>query len=327
MSHPLLGVAMSESAQQWVGIDVSKATLDVYIHPQAQQWHTSNDKSGLDEIIQALSAVNVALVVLEATGGMEQALAQALNQAGVAVVVTNPRPVRDFAKAIGKLAKTDRIDAQVLARFAQAVQPEVRPLACEAAQELQALVTRRQQLVEMLSAERNRQSLARPGRSQEHLKRHIEWLHKEIKALDQEIQAQLNQSQQWQEQQAILESVPGVGVVTASTLIALLPELGQLNRQQIAALVGVAPINCDSGQMRGKRFVMGGRSAVRSVLFMAALVAVRFNPVIRVFYQRLLQQGKVKKVALVTCMRKLLVILNAMLKQQQLWQPQLAPTT
>jgi transposase len=312
---------MNPQVEQWVGIDVSKAHLDVFVHPQGQEWRSDNSESGIAEIVQTLAAVEVALVVLEATGGLEQAVTAALNQAGIAVVVSNPRRVRDFAKALGKLAKTDRIDAQVLARYGEAVRPEVRALASDTAQELQALVLRRQQLVEMVSAERNRKSSARSGRSKVQIDRHIEWLQEEVKALDEQIQAQVNQSQQWQQQQAILQSVPGVGVVTASTLIALLPELGKLTRQQIAALVGVAPFNCDSGKSRGKRFVMGGRSSVRSVLYMAALVATRFNPVIRTFYQHLLAQGKVKKLALVACMRKLLVILNAMLKQNQLWQP------
>lgn len=308
--------------EQWVGIDVSKAHLDVYVHPQGKQWRSPNSEVGISEIVKTLAAVEVALVVLEATGGMEQAVTTALSQAGVAVVVSNPRRVRDFAKALGKLAKTDQIDAQVLARYGEAVRPEVRALASEVAKELQDLVVRRQQLVEMVSAERNRKSSARSERSKAQIERHIEWLKEEVKALDEQIQAQVNQSQQWQQQQAILQSVPGVGVVTASTLIALLPELGRLTRQKIAALVGVAPLNCDSGQMRGKRFVMGGRSAVRSVLYMAALVATRFNPVIRAFYQRLLAQGKVKKLALVACMRKLLVMLNAMLKHHQPWHPQ-----
>lgn len=313
---------MHEQREQWVGIDVSKAHLDVFVHPQGQHWRTANSESGITQTMQALSTLKVALVVLEATGGLEQAITTALSQAGIAVVLSNPRRVRDFAKAIGKLAKTDRIDAQVLARYGEAVRPEVRALASAAAQELQALVLRRQQLVEMVSAERNRRSSARSERAQAQIDRHLEWLHEEIKNLDEPIQAQLNQSQQWQQQQGILQSVPGVGVVTASTLVALLPELGQLSRQQIAALVGVAPINCDSGKRRGKRFVMGGRSAVRGVLYMAALVATRFNPVIQAFYQRLLTRGKPKKLALVACMRKLLVILNAMLKHKQSWQPQ-----
>lgn len=312
---------MNQSSEQWVGIDVSKATLDVHLEPSGKQWSSANQETGIAELIDKLRQETIALVVLEATGGMEQAVTQALSQAGIAVVVTNPRRVRDFAKAIGKLAKTDRIDAQVLARYGQAVRPEVRALATEAAQELQALVTRRQQLVEMISAERNRKSAARTPRAKAQIDRHIEWLSEEVKSLDEQIQAQLNQSQQWQNQQQILQSVPGVGKVTASTLIALLPELGQLSRQQIAALVGVAPINCDSGKMRGKRFVMGGRAAVRSVLFMAALVATVHNPVISAFYQRLLAQGKAKKVALVACMRKLLVLLNAMLKHNRPWTP------
>lgn len=315
---------MNQQMEQWVGIDVSKAHLDVYVHPQGKQWRNPNTESGIGELVETLASVEVALVVLEATGGMEQAVTAALSQVGVAVVVSNPRRVRDFAKAIGKLAKTDRIDAQVLARYGEAVRPEVRALASEAAKELQDLVMRRQQLVEMVSAERNRRSSARSERAKGQIDRHLEWLKEEVKSLDEQIQTQLKQSQQWQQQQVVLQSVPGVGVVTASTLIALLPELGRLTRQQIAALVGVAPMNCDSGKMRGKRFVIGGRSAVRSVLYMAALVATQFNPVIQAFYQRLLAQGKPKKVALVACMRKLLVMLNAMLKHNQSWQPPLA---
>jgi transposase len=312
---------MNPPVEQWVGIDVSKAHLDVFIYPQGQEWRSDNSESGIAEIVQTLAAVAVALVVVEATGGLEQAVTTALSQAGVAVVVSNPRRVRAFAKALGKLAKTDRIDAQVLARYGEAVRPEVRALATEAAQELQALVLRRQQLVEIVSAERNRKSSVRSERAKAQVDRHIEWLQEEVKALDEQIQAQVNHSQQWQQQQALLQSVPGVGGVTASTLIALLPELGRLTRQQIAALVGVAPFNCDSGKSRGKRFVMGGRSSVRSVLYMAALVGTRCNPVIRDFYQHLLAQGKAKKLALVACMRKLLVILNALLKHNQPWLP------
>lgn len=248
---------MNQHTEQWVGIDVSKASLDVYIHPQGQQWRSGNNELGITEIVQTIASKPVALVVLEATGGLEHAVTTALNQAGVAVVVSNPRRVRDFAKALGKLAKTDQIDAQVLARYGEAVRPEVRAFATEIAQALQELVTRRQQLVEMVSAERNRKSAARTERAKAQIERHIEWLNQEVNALDEQIQAQMNQSQQWQVQQAILRSVPGVGVVTASTLIALLPELGHLNRQQIAALVGVAPMNCDSGKMRGQRFVVG----------------------------------------------------------------------
>lgn len=316
---------MNQPTEQWVGIDVSKATLDVYLEPSGKQWRSANNSTGIAQLLTQLSAFEIALVVLEATGGMEQTVTQVLSQAGIAVVVTNPRQIRDFAKAIGKLAKTDGIDAKVLARYGQAVRPQVRALASQAARELQELVMRRQQLVEMLSAERNRKSSAKSSSAKAQIDRHIEWLNEEVKSLDEQIQAQLNQSQQWLQQQTLLQSVPGVGTVTASTLIALLPELGQLSRRQIAALVGVAPINCDSGKMRGKRFVMGGRAAVRSVLFMAALVATRFNPTIGAVYQRLLGQGKAKKVALVACMRKLLVMLNAMLKHKQVWNPSQQP--
>lgn len=310
---------MNQPAEQWVGIDVSKATLDVYLEPSGQRWSSANHQSGIAQLVDKLKVFEIALVVLEATGGLEQAVAQALFQAGIGVVVTNPRQIRDFARAIGKLAKTDRIDAQVLARYGQAVRPQVRALASQAARDLQQSVLRRQQLVEMISAERNRSSIAKSPSAKIQIDRHIEWLNEEVKQLDEQIQAQLDQSQQWQQQQQILQSVPGVGRVTARTLIALLPELGQLSRQQIAALVGVAPMNCDSGTMRGKRFVMGGRATVRAVLFMAALVATRWNSTIAEFYDRLLAQGKAKKVALVACMRKLLVMLNAMLKHNQPW--------
>ena len=312
---------MNQTVEQWVGIDVSKATLDVHLEPSGRHWSSVNTGAGIAELLDQLRTLDISLVVLEATGGMERAVTQALAQTGIAVVVVNPRQVRDFAKAIGKLAKTDRIDAKVLARYGQAVRPPVRSLASQAARELQELVTRRQQLVEMISAERNRRGSCHSSSARAQIDRHIEWLNEEVKQLDEQIQAQLNQSQQWQQQQQILQSVPGVGKVTASTLIALLPELGQLSRQQIAALVGVAPINCDSGKMRGKRFVMGGRAAVRSALFMAALVATRFNPVIAAFYHRLLERGKARKVALVACMRKLLVMLNSMLKHNLFWNP------
>lgn len=318
---------MNQPIEQWVGIDVSKAKLDVYLEPSGEHWSTTNNPAGIDQLLEQLRAFAIALVVVEATGGMEQAVSQALSAAEIAVAVVNPRQSRDFAKAVGRLAKTDSIDAQVLARYGQAVRPPVRALASEATKELQELVLRRRQLVEMVSAERNRQSAARSERAKADIERHIEWLHGEVKHLDEQIQQQLDQSQQWQQQQQLLQSVPGVAAVTASTLIALLPELGQLNRQQIAALAGVAPINCDSGQWRGKRFVMGGRAAVRWVLFMAALVATRFNPQIKAFYHRLLAQGKAKKVALVACMRKLLVILNAMLKHNQPWTPLIDPST
>jgi transposase len=309
---------MSEPGQ-WVGIDVSKRYLDIYLRPLQEIWREPNTAFGIANLLKRLTQYPIELIVLESTGGMERDTLYALSEAGFAVVMVNPKRVRDFAKATGKLAKTDKLDAAVLAHFAEAVQPEVRELATQAAQLLQELITRRQQLVEILSAEPNRLSGARTTPARANLETHIDWLSDRIKELDQQIHAHLHESAQWQRQIQLLQSVPGVGKVTASTLVAMLPELGQATRQEIAALVGVAPMNCDSGQMRGKRLITGGRSAVRRVLYMATLVATRHNRVIQSYYQQLLGRGKPKLVALVACMRKLLIILNAILKQQQPW--------
>jgi transposase len=308
-------------AGQWVGIDVSKKKLDVCVRPTQALWQFKNESREIAQLIEKLKAYEIALVVLEATGGMERAVETQLAQAGYPVVVVNPKRVRDFAKATGQLAKTDRLDAKVLAHFAAAVRPEVRARASESAEELLELVTRREQLVEMLTAEKTRCQNARTRKSQAHVEKHIDWLKEQIHELDQEIQQQVAQSHQWQESVKLLTSVPGVGVVTAHKLVAMLPELGQLNRRQIAALVGVAPMNCDSGQMRGVRRITGGRAAVRSALYIATLVATRHNVVIKQFYEHLQAHGKSKKVALIACVRKLLVILNAILKQQQPWRP------
>jgi transposase len=309
---------------QWIGIDVCKRRLDVHLRPQTIEIGFNNDSSGIEALIQKLQPYEVGLIVLESTGGLERNAVAELRQAGFAVVVVNPKRVRDFAKATGRPAKTDRIDAQILAHFADAIRPHVREMASEEAQVLQDLVSRRQQLVEMLSSERNRLGSVRRPKGREDIEAHIEWLKARIKGLEQEIQAHLNASEQWQAQVELIQSVPGVGQVTASTLLALLPELGKLTRQEIASLVGVAPMNFDSGQMKGKRRITGGRAAVRAALYMATLVATRHNLTIRVFYDRLVKAGKSKKVALVACMRKLLVILNAMLKSQQPWQSSLS---
>jgi transposase len=309
--------------KQWVGIDVCKRRLDVNLRPQAIDIGFTNDASGIESLIQKLQLYDIGLIVLESTGGLERNAVAELRRAGFAVVVVNPKRVRDFAKATGRLAKTDRIDAQVLAHFADAIRPQVREMASEDAQVLQDLVSRRQQLVEMLSSERNRLSSVRRPKGREDIEAHIEWLKERIKGLDEQIRTQLNASEQWQAQVELIQTVPGVGKVTSSTLIALLPELGKLTRQEIASLVGVAPINFDSGQTKGKRRIAGGRASVRAALYMATLVATRHNPLIRVFYDRLVQAGKCKKVALVACMRKLLVILNAMLKSLKPWQPSL----
>jgi len=304
----------------FVGIDVSKAQLDVAARPEGQAWAASNDEPGIKDLVRRLQDLQPALVVLEATGGWELAVTGALAAAGLPVVVVNPRQVRDLAKAMGKLAKTDRIDAQILALFAERVRPAPRPLPDAQARELEGLLTRRRQVVEMLTAEKNRLGRSLP-RVRVGVEAHITWLERELKELDEELGQTLRESPLWREQENLLRSVPGVGPVLTLTLLADLPELGRLNRKQIAALVGVAPFNRDSGILRGKRTVWGGRAGVRTALYMATLVATRFNPVIRIFYQRLCAAGKAKKVALTACMRKLLTILNAMLKHRSPWQP------
>ncbi|MGH8277569.1 MAG: IS110 family transposase [Steroidobacteraceae bacterium] len=298
-------------------MDVSKAQCDVAVRPEGR-FAAPNDEAGFAQVIERLRAVPPALVVLEATGGLEIPLTGALAAAGVPVVVVNPRHVRDFAKAAGKLAKTDALDAQTLAHFAEVMRPEPRPLPDEQTQRLAAILTRRRQLVEMLTAEKNRLASARkPVRKS--LRAHITWLERELAHTDRDLARAIRESPVWREKEALLRSTPGVGPVVTTTLLANLPELGTLTGKQIAALVGVAPLNRDSGTLRGRRTVWGGRAQVRAVLYMGALVAARFNPVIRAFYQRLCAAGKAKKVALTACMRKLLLILNAMLKHRTPW--------
>lgn len=304
----------------WVGIDVAKAQLDIAVRPSGQGWRAGNEEEGIGQLVARLQALSPALVVLEATGGWEHAVAGALAAAGLPVVVVNPRQVRDFAKATGKLAKTDRIDAQLLALFAERVRPDPRPLPDPQARALEALLTRRRQVVEMLTAEKNRLHRVlpkvRPG-----LEAHITWLERQVEELDDDLGRTLRESPLWREKEDLLRGVPGVGPVLTLTLLAELPELGTLDRREVAALVGVAPLNRDSGTLRGKRTVWGGRAPVRAALYMATLVATRFNPVIQAFYQRLCAAGKAKKVALTACMRKLLTILNAILKHRIPWQP------
>jgi transposase len=265
------------------------------------------------------------LIVLEASGGIERSLVRALVAAGLPVTVANPRQVRDFAKATGKLAKTDVLDAQILARFAEAVRPTLRPLPDETTLELRALVSRRRQITAMLTAEKNRLSRA-PRRVQTHIEAHIHWLQSELERYDEELDQAIRQSPIWREQQDLLKSVPGIGSVISRTLLAELPELGCLNRKQIAALVGVAPLNWDSGLMRGRRIIWGGRADVRTSLYMAAVTASRCNSVIRDFYKRLRASGKPANVALVASIRKLLVILNAIIKNRVPWRPVLTQT-
>jgi transposase len=304
--------------KEFVGIDVSKDTLDVATYSSGQKWHFLNSEVGINQVIQALNGLIPALVVMEATGGYETPVAYALHRAGIPCAIVNPREVRDFAKATKKLAKTDTIDARVLAHFASAIKPEPRPLSDEQTQELEAILTRRRQVIKMVTAERNRLHMARKP-VMEAIKAHIDYLGKELSRIDTDLRGRIEESPVQREKYELLQSAPGVGPNLSATLLIELPELGNLNRRQIAALVGVAPLNHDSGTMRGKRSPWGGRLQVRAVLYMAALVAARFNPVISQFYTRLCAMGKAKKVALVACMRKLLTILNSMLKHHVPW--------
>lgn len=315
-----------ESTLSYVGIDVAKAHLDVAVHPLGEEWRIEQHPEGIAGLTEQLAALAPTLVVLEATGGLELPLVAELLSAQLPVVVVNPRQVRDFAKALGKLAKTDTLDARVLAHFGEATKPQLRPLADAQTQELQALVARRRQLVGMTTAEKNRLRTATP-RVQPQVQEHIRWLEQHLEELDKDLKGMIRSTPAWRIKEKILSSAPGVGPVLTFTLVAQVPELGLLNRRQVSALVGVAPFNRDSGVLRGRRTVWGGRSSVRAALYMATLVATRFNPVIRAFYQRLLEAGKPKKVALTACMRKLLTILNAMLKHNRLWNPDSAQQT
>lgn len=306
----------------FVGIDVAKAELVVSILPSAERFTVDNDERGVRTLVERLRAVRPTLIVLEATGGYELLGVAGLAAAALPVVVVNPRQVRHFAKATGQLAKTDRIDADILARFADVVRPAVRPIADDEAQELEALLTRRRQLLEMLQAERNRTGqVFGTGKRlvKKSLTAHIRYLEREVRITDTDLGTMIKASPVWRERDELLQSVPGVGPVLSRTLLADLPELGQLSRREIAKLVGVAPLSRDSGTMRGRRFVQGGRATVRAVLYMAALVATKRNAVIRTFYLRLLAAGKPKKLALVACMRKLLTILNTMVRTAQRW--------
>jgi transposase len=307
----------------YVGIDVSKATLEVAERPEGTTQQVANEEAEIRTLVGRLGAASPALVVLEATGGYETAVVAALAAAGVPVVVANPRQVRDFGRATGQLAKTDRIDAQLLALFAERVRPTPRPLTDEITQALQALLTRRRQLLEMLMAERNR--LEHASRAvQRSITQHIRWLEKQLARVDNDLDDMIESSPLWRAKDDLLQSVPGVGPRMSRTLLGELPELGTLTRKQIAALVGVAPHARDSGTLRGRRSVWGGRATVRSALYMSALVASRFNPVIRTFYQRLRTAGKPPKVALTACMRKLLIILNAMARTNTRWNDRFA---
>ena len=307
-----------EKQSVFVGIDISKQRLDVALVPGDEYWGVSNDEQGLASLAERLKEKEPELIVLEATGGLEVAVAGELASAGLAVVVVNPRQCRDFARATGMLAKTDKLDARMLARFAEAVRPQIRPIKDEKAQELAALVARRRQLVGMLAMEKNR--LARASRGvRNDIEAHIKWLKNRLEKIEQDLEKAIKGSSIWREKDDLLKSVPGVGPVLSMTLLASLPELGELNRKKIAALVGLAPLNRDSGTFRGHRSVWGGRVHVRNALYMSTVASIRFNPVIRTFYHRLRDAGKPQKVAIVACMRKLLLILNAIVKNQTPW--------
>jgi len=307
-----------ETEKTYVGIDVSKGSLDLAIHARHEIRRFANTATGINEVVRYVSEASPVLVVMEATGGYEISLAAALGEAGIPAAVVNPRQVRDYARSTGKLAKTDAIDARILADFAAAVHPEPRMLADTQALELREILARRGQLNEMITAEKNRLQQAR-GPLRDQIGTHIAWLEKALSDMDSELKRFIEESPMWREKDNLLKTVPGIGPVLSSTLVADLPELGTLNRRQIAALVGVAPFNHDSGRMRGKRSCWGGRASVRAALYMATLVATRHNPVIRSLYQRLCAAGKAKKVAITACMRKLLTIVNAMIKHHTPW--------
>jgi transposase len=307
----------------FVGIDVSKAWLDIAVHELEETFRVNNDETGLASLVKRLKKLKPTLIVLEPTGGFEMLAVAELSHAGLPVVAINAKRVRDFARATGRLAKTDKLDAKVLAHFAAAVRPPVRNLRSEEEEQVTALLTRRRQVLDMLTVEKNRLVTVR-AKMRSDLEAHIHWLSKSLQELDKELAGFVKSTPVWKEKDALLQSVPGVGPVTSATMLGMLPELGQLNRQEIAALVGVAPVNKDSGKKQGKRRVFGGRADVRSVLYMAALSAKKFNPVIQKFYERLIKHGKEKKVALTACMRKLLVILNAMMHTNQPWRTQAA---
>src|SRR5256886_19523 len=314
------GVRMSDMPC-FVGIDVAKAQLDIALRPSGERWAVPNDASGVATLVDRVQTLHPTLIVLEATAGLERMVTSALATAGLPVVVVNPRQVRDFARATGQLAKTEALDARALAHFADVIRPTPRPLPDAQTQELRALLGRRQQLIAMRTAEQNRLAGTR-GRLQTDIAAHITWLNTSLATLDDHLDTALRASPLWRENDDLLQSVPGIGPVYARTFLLELPELGTLNRQQIAALVGVAPLNCDSGTMRGRRTSWGGRAHVRTVLYMGTLVATRHNPRIKAFYARLLAAGKVTKVALTACMRKFLTILNAMLKHRTPWHAQ-----
>ena len=311
----------------FVGIDVSKHRLDVHVRPSGESWSVANDAQGHTELVRKLGSISPTLVVVEATGGYQASVVAELGANAIPVAVVNPRQVRDFAKATGRLAKTDAIDAAVLGHFAESIRPEPRPVPDEITVELQALVTRRRQLIDMRTAEMNRLETCRVQQVRRNIQKVINMLTKQIDKVDDDIDTTIRNSPLWRDREDLLSSAIGVGPTTARTLLTQLPELGKLNRREIAALVGVAPFNNDSGKRTGARSIRGGRADVRAVLYMATVAAVRFNPQLRTVYARLMAAGKAKKVALIACARKLLTILNAMMRTNTPWRLHAAETT
>jgi transposase len=304
----------------YVGVDISKERLDLHVRPNDVSSAFDYTDAGIAQLLAFIQPLHLALVVLEATGGLESRLAASLAAANMPVVIVNPRQVRDFAKATGELAKTDRIDAAILSLFGERIRPEVRPLPDEATRDFEARLARRRQVVEMLAAEKNRLHTARRAVAKE-IKSHIAYLERYLAKLDDDLDRTIADSPVWRVKENILKSAKGVGPILSRTLLAEVPELGHLNRKQIAKLIGVAPLANDSGKRTGKRQIQGGRSQVRSVLYMATLAATRSNPQIKTYYQHLLAKGKPQRVAIVACMRKFLIILNAMIRSEQNWSP------
>jgi transposase len=305
--------------QVFVGLDVSKQHLDVAVRPQNRHFVTPNDDRGTKQLVKRLAALKPQLIVLEASGGYEFLVTAALAEAQLPVALVNPQSVRKFAGATGKLAKTDKIDAQVLAHFAEALRPEPRPLPDQAQQMLKAALQRRLQVVKMIGQEKNRLEKTFIPSVRQDIQAHLTWLSQRLEQLDRDLSDQIRQSPLWRDRDRLLRTIPGIGPIVSRAVIAQLPEAGTLPGKKTVALVGVAPYNRDSGRFRGKRMIRGGRSYLRRMLYMAAVVASRWNPVIRAFYQRLLAAGKPKKLALTACMRKLVLILNAMVKNNQPW--------
>jgi transposase len=314
---------MSKEAKIFVGIDISKQSLDVAVRPLGYSWKYTRSEEDIQLLVERLKELTPDRIIMEATGGLEIVVATALAAEALPVVIVNPRQARDFAKASGHLAKTDKIDADVLAHFGEALKPELRPLKDIKTQEFAALLTRRRQLVSILAGEKSRLSSS-PSGIRKKIEKHMDWLKLEIKEIEKEMFKLLDDNKIWREQEKLYRSVPGVGPILSRTIIAILPELGNLKIRPLSALAGVAPLNRDSGQFRGSRHVWGGREDFRSVLYMGTLAAIRFNPIIKDFYNRLLQKGKIKKVAMVACMHKLLTILNAIARTGIPWRTNLA---